>query len=316
MTITQILNYVNASLKSSFSGAVEAIKKHTFNVKFPDIQKVSVNFPENQKISGKVDVKFPDVQRIGGKVEVINLPAMGGIIEKLEDIKDGLKSMGVEVKNFPEFPKKIEITNLPKEKEVNFAGLENKLDMLLASIKKLPTKFPDFPKPPVYPEQKEVKFPKSFSVDNLEGLKSENPKEYVPVRLTDGEEFYKAIEEFYQQVSSAVTFTDSQNKKTSALVDEDRHVQVDVLTAPPVTIDTSELATAAKQSDGSQVTKVLETIPTDVTKNNSSTLLSFNAGGELVYADETIGTKTYRTTFTRTDMVIDSTLPISAVVEL
>lgn len=298
MTIIQILNYVNASLKSSFSGAVEAIKKHTFNVKFPDIQKVSVNFPENQKISGKVDVKFPDVQRIGGKVEVINLPAMGGIIEKLEDIKDGLKSMGVEVKNFPEFPKKIEITNLPKEKEVNFAGLENKLDMLLASIKKLPTKFPDFPKPPVYPEQKEIKFPKSFSVDNLEGLKSDNPKEYVPVRLTDGEEFYKAIEEFYQQVSSVVTFTDSENKKTSALVDEDRHVQVDVLTMPDIVVP-DEVA-------------IIEKEPTDTTKLNPSLTVSESVLGTVTtkVIQKTIGAVVYQKTVTSDSS--DNSLSVSA----
>lgn len=206
--------------------------------------------------------------------------------------------MGVEVKNFPEFPKKIEITNLPKEKEVNFAGLENKLDMLLASIKKLPTKFPDFPKPPVYPEQKEVKFPKSFSVDNLEGLKSDNPKEYVPVRLTDGEEFYKAIEEFYQQVSSAVTFTDSENKKTSALVDEDRHVQVDVLTMPDIVVP-DEVA-------------IIEKEPTDTTKLNPSLTVSESVLGTVTtkVIQKTIGAVVYQKTVTSDSS--DNSLSVSA----
>lgn len=317
MTIIEVLNYINSSLKSTAKAVVEALTSHTYK-----IEKTA-----NQKIHGKVDVTFPKNQKISGVVKTNLEEYFINLIESLNETKESLKEKGILVNNFPEipkeirvsnFPKEISVSNFPKENEIDFSSLEKKIDQVNKSIKKLPTKFPDFPKIkiPGYPIQKPITFPKSFEIDNLESLKSDSPKDYVPVRLTDGEEFYKAIEEFYQQVSSAVTFTDSQNKKTSALVDEDRHVQVDVLTAPPVTIDTSELATSAKQSDGSQVTKVLETIPTDATKNNSSTLLSFNAGGELVYADETIGTKTYRTTFTRTDMVIDSTLPISAVVEL
>jgi len=52
-------------------------------------------------------------------------------------------------------------------------------------------------------------------------------------------------------------------------------------------------------------------LPTD--GENSSMLISKNAAGEAVYVDETISGVTYRQTFTRGDMVIDSTLPISAV---
>lgn len=332
MTIIEILNYLNTSIKTGFSDAVKSIKESNLKVVFPKVQKidgrVDVKFPNIQK----VDVKFPENQ----KVTVLNQVSLREVLAKLLEIKNSLSDKGVEVKNFPKFPEKIAITNFPDEKEFDFSSLEKKLDSLNESIKKLPTKFPDFPKIPEVkiPTPKEIVFPKSFKVDNIENLKSDSPKDYVPVRLTDGKEFYKAIEEFYQQVSSNVTFTNSVNQKTSALVDEDRHVQVDVLTAPPVTIDTSDLATSAKQlPNGHEVevnnlpieyplptaqieTLLTETPPTDATKNNSSTLLSFNAGGELVYADETIGTKTYRTTFTRTDMVVDSTLPISAVVEL
>ena len=59
-----------------------------------------------------------------------------------------------------------------------------------------------------------------------------------------------------------------------------------------------------------------ETLPNDSSKNNSSYLVSYNAAGEAVYVDEIIDGTTYRTTFTRSDMTIDSTLPISAAVEL
>ena len=53
--------------------------------------------------------------------------------------------------------------------------------------------------------------------------------------------------------------------------------------------------------------------PTDDSKNNGSMLISYNAAGDAVYVDEIISGVTYRQTFTRGDMVIDSTLPISAV---
>lgn len=49
---------------------------------------------------------------------------------------------------------------------------------------------------------------------------------------------------------------------------------------------------------------------------NPSTLLSFNAADELVYADDTINGDVYRTTFTRSDMTVARTLQISEVVKL
>lgn len=70
-------------------------------------------------------------------------------------------------------------------------------------------------------------------------------------------------------------------------------------------------ATSEKQSDGSQKTQVVETIPTDTTKLNASTLVSFNASGEAIYVDKTIGANTFRKEITRTDMVVASTLPIT-----
>ena len=71
----------------------------------------------------------------------------------------------------------------------------------------------------------------------------------------------------------------------------------------PVTITKSDLI-------------VKDTIPTDSSNNNPSALISYNSAGEAVYVDEIISGTTYRTTFTRSDMTIASTLPISASVEL
>jgi len=279
MTIIEILNYLNKSIKTGFADTVSALKKHTYKVSFPQVQriegKVKVDFPQVQN----VNVKFPDTQKITGSVKTDVEKHFISLINKVNETKSLIKDKGISVNNFPEIPKEIKISNFPKEKEISLATLENRLDSLNESIKKLPTKFPDFPKIPEvkFPAQKEIIFPKSFNVDNLEGLKSDDPEAYVPVRLTDGKEFYKAIEEFYQSVTSSVTFTDSRGRKQGALVDDDRHVQVDVLTMPDINIpdpDYSDLATKAIQTDGSQVTKIKEITPIDALNNNASLTIS------------------------------------------
>ena len=56
---------------------------------------------------------------------------------------------------------------------------------------------------------------------------------------------------------------------------------------------------------------VPETPPTDATKTNPSLVLSYNAAGECVKIEKTIGATTYTKTFTRSDNVVASTLPIS-----
>lgn len=75
-------------------------------------------------------------------------------------------------------------------------------------------------------------------------------------------------------------------------------------------------ATSTIQTDGTQITKIKETVPTDSSKNNSAVTISYNAAGECVYVDEIISGSTYRTTFTRSDMTVATTLPISAAVKL
>lgn len=289
MTITSALNYINTSIKTAFANAIKVLSSNVYKVKFPDVQKIS------------------------GVVKTDTADGFNRIVKKIEETKQLFGQKGIQVNNFPKIPTKIEVSNFPVEKELDLSGLEKKITELNESIKKLPTDFPEFPKFPEIkiPAQKEIKFPeypkfpeipkpekivfpKSFSIDNAELLKSNDPKAYIPVRLTDGKEFYKAIEEFYQQVSSSVTFTNSKNQKTSALVDEDRHVQVDVLTAPPVTVDTSEIE--SNQTDGSQKTRIVETLPDDSTKLNPSLSCTRNASGYItvltMVADGVTKTKT------------------------
>ena len=52
------------------------------------------------------------------------------------------------------------------------------------------------------------------------------------------------------------------------------------------------------------VSETKETPPTDDSKNNGSTALSYDANGDLQYVDETIDGTTYRTTLSYTSRVL------------
>jgi len=54
----------------------------------------------------------------------------------------------------------------------------------------------------------------------------------------------------------------------------------------------------AQQIDGTQQTKIKETIPTDATKNNGSFAYTYDVSGNLIQIDQTIGAATYRKTLT------------------
>jgi hypothetical protein len=85
----------------------------------------------------------------------------------------------------------------------------------------------------------------------------------------------------------------------------------------PVTIGSLPLptggATSDNQTNGTQQAKIKETVPTDATKNNPATTLSYDVNGDLQYIDEVISGVTYRTTLTYTARVLNG---ISATVAL
>ena len=210
MTITQILNYINSSIKTSFLGLIKAIKEHKYDVNnFPIVQKIKgrvevSNFPKQQKVL----VDFPDIQKVSGSVTTDTKPYFEDLLKKLDILKKIADKKEIAINNFPDIPKEIKIKNFPKAKEVDFSILSSKLDSLIKVVGKLPKRFPDFPD---FPD-----FPKKIGVSNLEILKSKNAKNYVPVRLTDGNKFYNAIEDFVVQA----TRIDTTKLSTSAKQDE------------------------------------------------------------------------------------------------
>ena len=300
MNIIDSLNYINKSIKSGLATAVSALTKHTYNVKLTG----------SDQIVNKTEINFPNIEKTLDKMTGESKTAFGKLMNQLNETRTLLRLNGIKVNNFPEtskfleFPKSISIDNLPEEKELDFSSLEKKIDELNQSIKKLPTKFPEM-KEITFPEffrVKDMVFPKSFTVENIENLKSEDPESYIPVRLTDGKEFYKAIEEFYQTVTSNITFALQNGQKSFALVDTDKHMQVDVLTMP--------------STNGSQVTKIKETAPTDSTKTNASLTIP---NADMVEATTEVLTKTIGlTSYTKTLSINagGDTIAVSAWIEV
>jgi len=219
-----------------------------------------------------VEVKnLPKVTEISGKVNVLNLKDIEVSYQKIKEMFDDLKKnlpTTVKVENFPEFPEfpnfpepekfpdkiKTEVTNEITVKEFKqlvglTANISKKLDELPKEFPKFP-KFPEFPKIPapiVKVEEKD--FPTEIEISNLETLISKNPKAYIPVRLTDGEDFYESMARSF---GGAVIepYSDSEGLTQKALVDKQRHLQVDVLTMPEIVIPpVTGGATEAKQDD-------------------------------------------------------------------
>ena len=253
-----------------------------------------------------VEVKnLPKVTEISGKVNVLNLKDIELSYQKIKEMFDDLKKnlpTTVKVENFPEFPEfpnfpepekfpdkiKTEVTNEITVKEFKqlvglTANISKKLDSLPKEFPKFP-KFPEFPKIPapiVKVEEKD--FPTEIEISNLETLISKNPKAYIPVRLTDGEDFYESMARSF---GGAIIepYSDNEGLPQKALVDKNRHLQVDVLTMPEIVVP-DEVA-------------IIEKEPTDTTKLNGSVAITETVDGTVTtkMITKTIGTDTYTKT--------------------
>lgn len=146
------------------------------------------------------------------------------------------------------------------------------------------------------------------------------PKDAIPVVLTDKfkEEFYdvlKTLPVYFGGGSNVDTTKLATKELQQELIEAINNLEINIGTLDVNTDEIEEKLDKIidENKDGTQKTQVVETIPTDTTKFNASTLISYNANDEAVYIDETFDGVTYRTTFTRSDMTVASTLPISAV---
>lgn len=191
MKIQEILNYISRTLETVSSVSVRAIKSHTFSVNVKNHKKV-------QEVKGTVIV--------GNQKHLENeIKSLKKGLDSLTRLIDGKKyPETIKISNVSDFPKpiepkeviipetvtisnpqtKIEITNI-KEIEKYIAKLEKTVKAI-----KLDPKIDV--KPQITVEPTKVNIPEII-IPESEKLLSDNPKQYIPVRLTDGEEFYNAI---------------------------------------------------------------------------------------------------------------------------
>lgn len=225
MDIKKILFFIKETIENSVVGAVASIKKHIFTVKLLSNKVEVVNFPQTTKLSQET------IDKINQQLKIIN--------ETIAKLKLNPNIIVPEIKpptipkiKVPEAKVKVDIPEI-KIPEVKVPEVEvdvNKLRTELLAIKKAieNIKLNPIIKTPevIVPEPKvEVKVDKEKIVSN-------DPKKYVPVRLTDGKEFYKALDELTLAIDRAYSFSFSNGVKGQALIDKDRHVQVDVLNFP------------------------------------------------------------------------------------
>ena len=204
------------------------------------------------------------------------------VINKGEDLEANVKRLSDIVDSLPEKVKQetIAITNFPSDVQVN-----NLKDIKIPS--NVEVKRPEWIKELKNDDtQKILNAVKDLKQGNLSvNISNKDARDYIPVRLSNGRDFYTAIMNAVSQ--GVVPFVTSAGNRKSALVDTDGKLQTD--------------------------TVIDETPPTDSSKNNGSTALSYDANGDLQYVDETIDGTTYRTTLSYTSRVLSG---VSEAVEL
>jgi len=334
MDTKTLLAWLKQTIEGNVKAAVIALKQNIFTVKLAS-NKVEVTNPVKLPKEFAVNVLNPPTDY---SKELASLKAeFVKSLQKLSvDVLSTKPSGNTKITNFkdlklPEFPKAIEVSNQKDTFTVRgIDSLEKAIKAVGVLVEKLPTEYPQGKEEikiknlaelqnsfnEVILAIKQIK-PASFTETDVRGT---DPKSYVPVRLTDGEEFYRALDSFSKMVARSYNpFTDSNGNRNPALIDSERHLQVDVLTAPPVTINTSSLplptgaATSTNQTNGTQKTQIVETSPTDTTKSNPSATLAYDGSGNLSTITKVISGLSYQKTLSYTDGVLTD---ISAWIQL
>jgi len=237
MTIKEAVSIIKTSLENTAIATVKSLKSHVFKVDIGKKEFAVANWPKKQVVEGKVAVV--DLEKL--EKQLVKIAEWQKNLEKsLRDLsnKDTVKVANFpKIPEFPQFPTSTKLAGEVKVSSGSFSSLLKAIEGLSELVAKLPTYYPEVKIPP-FPKVEIPPFPKipeplsEVSIKNLEKLISKDPQRYVPVRLSDGKRFYQAIEELTVSASRAQAFSDSKGVRQQALVDEDRHVQVDVLTMP------------------------------------------------------------------------------------
>jgi hypothetical protein len=234
--LQQIVKSIISAIQESTISAVKVLRGSTFSAKV-------VNIPKTQTIKGTVTVG--NQKNLEKEIKVLDKS-----IKQLKDVAASIKIPDkMEITNFPtpekypDFPKTIEVSNQPKEIRIS-----NTKDFKEVSVKNQPTKeIKDVivaveklskdiralkldPKinveaPMVNIPKTEIKFPEipvpPSAEEIADSLYTSDPKRFIPVRLSDGEEFYKALTEIVTTASGGVIpFTGTDGRARRAMVDD------------------------------------------------------------------------------------------------
>lgn len=330
MTFKEALSFIQQTIERTATAAVKAVKSHTFRVDIGAKRFEVTNLPRIQQVEGEVKVSNQvdlsgEMKRV--ETQLKELKQTLGTLKPRDEVR---VSNFPKQKPFPEPPKRMEIEGVVKVSTDSLKSLLKSLDEVKQAIAKLPTKYPETKFP-------EIRFPdipqplKRVSIDNLETLKGTDPTSYVPVRLTDGEDFYEAIGGAIAR--SPAAFANSSGQRTTGLVDEDRHVQVDVVSMPTSEIEFPEVQNVAVTNlpetqsvevtnfptsvdvanlPDTQRTEEQETPPTASNRLNPGVTLSYNVAGDLIKIEKLVGETTYTKTLSNPDEVVASTKVISS----
>jgi len=241
MTLIEAFKILKESMETTVTAAVRVLRGSVFKVDIGRKRFEVANFPKTQVVEGKVTVvNQKELEK-----------QIGEVSKRVQDVHkalDGLRPLKqVEVTNFPalpkppEPPKTMEISKPVKVSPESLSSIVEAISKLREAVSKLPTKYPEvkippFPKVEIPPFPKIPQPPTEISVSNLERLLGKDPKKYIPVRLTDGKEFYRAIEELAVAAGRSYAYSDARGTKQQALVDQDRHVQADIVSMPEISV--------------------------------------------------------------------------------
>lgn len=242
--ITKSVGSIVNAIQQSAVLSVRSIKAHVFTTKVS-------NLPEVQKITGEVKVNQTGTEKalFGVKISV------GRVENAVKAIKIPSK---IEVTNFPKpaqfpnFPKEIAVSNLPKQKEFpkeftvtnqptkELSDINDSVGKLSGEIKKLkldPTINVSTPAPVVVPAPNVTVTQQEIDYDKLAKsvLAGQTKIDYDKLAEAIGKEVAGMMVTTGGGNTSANAFADGHPGK--ALLDEQRHMQVDVLTMPEITID-------------------------------------------------------------------------------
>jgi len=282
--VQKIVATIIRTVENSAVMSVRALKAHTFSVRVS-------NQPSTQSIKGTVTVgNQKNIEKLLAKLSVA--------VAKLPTVYPETK-----IPSPLPYPKEISVSNLESVPQADLKRVEELLMKLVREMKTLPKeypkqekfptipafpKFPEFPKQLPFPTSMKVNVPAEIRVNNIkdmfEDLMGKDPKKYLNVRLTDGKEFYKAMQEIVTSGGSRLPFIDSQGSPTGLRLTAQGYLPV----------------------------VFAETPPTDTSKLNPLTVLSYNAAGDVVKVVKTISGINYQKTLSNTDTIVVTTKTISA----